>query len=511
MAWRRHLFYTRTSTRATWKLRLAVLAVVVLASAATRGVWTAQLGRSLVCEEDAAPSDLLLVENFDPDYLVFERAAALQAAGLAPRALVPVQASSDPGVPNPVSKGIAEVMARQARLHVWEVLPIRETEPITLNAAGQLRDHLVREHVQSLVLVTRAFRSRRSALAYRAVLDPAGIQVRCAPVFGLKKPETWIETWHGVQGVVEEQVKLQYYRFYVLPVLARGSHGARAVGSGSGGALQRERRDRNEAEPMSGMLGARNGARRGPFDGAIVGPDDPVLVTGATGFIGCRVVASLLDHGFRHVRAFVRPSSDLAGLEAIRRTHLSARVEVMRGNLLSAGDCDQAARDAAVIYHLAAGTGEKSFPEAFRHSVVTTRNLLDAALRHGGLRRFVNVSSFAVYTNRGKPRTAAARRVGRRSSETPERRGEAYCYAKVKQDELVARVRDEARHSLRPRPARGRVRTRRDGDHADGSARELRHLPPPGRFERDSLHLRRQLRRRDRAGRDCGQASTAKC
>src|SRR5262245_32085917 len=147
MAWRRHFLYTSTRIRTTWKLRLAVLGVLILAVVATRGLWTTWIARSLICAEDVAPSDLLLVENFDPEYLAFERAAALQAAGFAPRALVPVQASSNPAVPNPVSKGIAEVMARQARLGAWEALPIGEVEPITLNAAGQLRQHLLREHV----------------------------------------------------------------------------------------------------------------------------------------------------------------------------------------------------------------------------------------------------------------------------------------------------------------------------------------------------------------------------
>ncbi len=56
-----------------------------------------------------------------------------------------------------------------------------------------------------------------------------------------------------------------------------------------------------------------------------------------------------------------------------------------------------------VIFHLAAGTGEKSFPDAFLNSVVATRNLLEASLRFGSLRRFVLVSSFAVYSNCDKP------------------------------------------------------------------------------------------------------------
>jgi len=108
----------------------------------------------------------------------------------------------------------------------------------------------------------------------------------------------------------------------------------------------------------------------------------------------------------------------------------------VRGNLLSGADCDSAARDVAVVYHLAAGTSEKSFPDAFANSVVTTRNLLDATLRDGGLKRFVNISSFAVYTNRDKPR----RNMLDEScpvEANPTIRGEAYCYAKVKQDELV--------------------------------------------------------------------------
>jgi nucleoside-diphosphate-sugar epimerase len=172
-----------------------------------------------------------------------------------------------------------------------------------------------------------------------------------------------------------------------------------------------------------------------PHD-AIIGPGDPVLVTGSTGFLGSRVVASLLDHGFVRVRCFARHSSDLARLEAAARRHPGA-VEVVRGNLLSREDCVEATRGVAVIYHLAAGTGEKSFPDAFLHSVVATRNLLDATLRHGCLRRLVSVSSFAVYTNRDKPR----RRLLDESCPVearPALRGEAYCYAKVKQDELVA-------------------------------------------------------------------------
>ncbi|HXJ80469.1 MAG TPA: NAD(P)-dependent oxidoreductase [Candidatus Methylomirabilis sp.] len=168
----------------------------------------------------------------------------------------------------------------------------------------------------------------------------------------------------------------------------------------------------------------------------IVGPDDPVLVTGATGFVGPAVVRSLLAHGFKNVRAFARPSSDATRLDAVVRCRRDeARVEVIRGNLLSREDCMTAARDVAVIFHLAMG-GRKSFPDAVMNSVVTTRNLLDASLRYARLRRFVNVSSLTVYSNTRKPR----RRVLDESSpveDHPGSRGDAYGFAKIKQDEIV--------------------------------------------------------------------------
>jgi len=221
--WRRHLFYATHCIKTTWKLRIAVIAVLIIAVVSTRGFWTEWIARSLVCERDLAPSDVLLIENFDPQYLLFERAAALRQAGLAGRILVPVQASRDPNVANLVSYGIADVMAKYARLGAWESVPIPEIEPISLNAAAQIRNHLVDEHVKSVIVVTPGFRSRRSALVYRAVMDHGGPQIHCDPVFGATRRDRWTERWHGVQEVAEEFLKLQYYRFYVIPFRVRPS------------------------------------------------------------------------------------------------------------------------------------------------------------------------------------------------------------------------------------------------------------------------------------------------
>jgi nucleoside-diphosphate-sugar epimerase len=168
----------------------------------------------------------------------------------------------------------------------------------------------------------------------------------------------------------------------------------------------------------------------------IIGPDDLVLVTGATGFIGPYLVESLLRHGFRNLRVFARPSSDVTRLEAAaEKWRDDSRIEVITGNLMSVDDCLEATRGVAVIFHLAT-SGDKSFAGAFMNSVVTTRNLLQSSLQHKGLRRFVNVSSFAVYSNTNKLRGKILDESSPVETQSAQS-GEAYCFAKVKQDEIV--------------------------------------------------------------------------
>lgn len=170
----------------------------------------------------------------------------------------------------------------------------------------------------------------------------------------------------------------------------------------------------------------------------IAGPNDLLLITGAAGFIGSRVVENLLERGFTNIRCFARPSCDVVRLRRLLGQGGSGRhVEVFKGNLLSLADCLAAVEGATVIFHLAAGRGEKSFPDAFLNSVVTTRNLLEASVQNGHLKRFVNVSSFSVYDNRHRGRRGVLDETCPVEAH-PEAREDAYCFAKTKQDEIVA-------------------------------------------------------------------------
>ena len=131
-------------------------------------------------------------------------------------------------------------------------------------------------------------------------------------------------------------------------------------------------------------------------DTYIVSKNDPLLVTGSSGFIGAKVVELLLEYGFTNIRCFVRPSSRMERLNNVLTQFApSQSIEIVTGDLLSRDSCAEAAKGVSIIYHLAAGF-DKSFAAAFMNSALATRNLLEAFQQFGKPKRFVNVSSFAV-------------------------------------------------------------------------------------------------------------------
>jgi nucleoside-diphosphate-sugar epimerase len=170
----------------------------------------------------------------------------------------------------------------------------------------------------------------------------------------------------------------------------------------------------------------------------IVTPGDPILITGSNGFIGVKVVETLLEYGFFNLRCFVRPSSKLEKLKKVLKDYPGARnVEIVSGDLLSRPDCRKAAQGVSVIIHLAAGF-DKSFAGAFMNSGLTTRNLIEAFLEHGQPKRFVNISSFAVYSNLKMERGACLDENSPLEDASQERH-DAYGFGKLKQEQIVCK------------------------------------------------------------------------
>jgi nucleoside-diphosphate-sugar epimerase len=167
----------------------------------------------------------------------------------------------------------------------------------------------------------------------------------------------------------------------------------------------------------------------------VVCTDDLILVTGGNGFIGTRVVRTLLAYGFKRIQCVLRSSKNISTLQAIIAEFKDANVRILQGNLLSRKSCETAQSGASVIYHLAAGT-EKSFPGCFLNSAVTTRNLIEAAIKEQTLKRFVNISSFAVYSNENIRRGGLLDETCEIETNLVERY-DPYAYGKAKQDQIV--------------------------------------------------------------------------
>jgi|CZKE01.1.fsa_nt_gi dihydroflavonol-4-reductase len=109
----------------------------------------------------------------------------------------------------------------------------------------------------------------------------------------------------------------------------------------------------------------------------------PVLVTGASGFLGWHVARVLLERGYP-VRALVRPGSHVGELE----------LETATGDLRDAASLERAVAGCGLVFHVAADyrLWAKDPGELYRSNVDGTRNMLEAA-KNSGAERVVYTST----------------------------------------------------------------------------------------------------------------------
>lgn len=169
---------------------------------------------------------------------------------------------------------------------------------------------------------------------------------------------------------------------------------------------------------------------------SIIGETDKILVTGAGGFLGSYVVRHLLESGYKNIRCLARSSSSMENLRQITAKHGNSGVEIIQGDLLSRALCSIATENVKVVYHLAAGADGKSFAGSFMKSVITTRNLIESTMGNESLMRFVNVGSFASYSNVNlKPLALMDETCPLHPASSPDIA--PYTFAKIEQDNLV--------------------------------------------------------------------------
>jgi dihydroflavonol-4-reductase len=109
----------------------------------------------------------------------------------------------------------------------------------------------------------------------------------------------------------------------------------------------------------------------------------PILITGASGFVGWHVARLLLERGHR-VRALVRAASHIPELE----------VERVTGDLRDPDSLTRAAEGCELVFHVAADyrLWSRNPGELYESNVDGTRNMLSAA-KAAGVERFVYTST----------------------------------------------------------------------------------------------------------------------
>lgn len=142
--------------------------------------------------------------------------------------------------------------------------------------------------------------------------------------------------------------------------------------------------------------------------------ESPILVTGATGFIGGRICERLVMAGAKHPRAMVHSPH-----RAARIARLS--IELRPGDLLDRDSLHLAVGDAATVIHCGLGSA--------RGIVRGTRNLLSVC-EEARVRRFVHISTAAVHGLRPP--------AGSETEDYPVRlTGDGYCDNKARAEQAV--------------------------------------------------------------------------
>ncbi|MCP4006526.1 MAG: NAD(P)-dependent oxidoreductase [bacterium] len=120
-----------------------------------------------------------------------------------------------------------------------------------------------------------------------------------------------------------------------------------------------------------------------------------ILVTGATGFIGSRLVLDLREENL-DVRAAGQSRNDVE--TGTGRALQEAGAELVIGSITEADEARQLVDGVDCVVHLAAAQHEANVPDQHFHdvNVTGTRNMLEASVA-SGVKRFVHGSTIGVY------------------------------------------------------------------------------------------------------------------
>jgi len=129
--------------------------------------------------------------------------------------------------------------------------------------------------------------------------------------------------------------------------------------------------------------------------------EKPVVVTGASGFVGSQIVRELLEHGYR-VRGTVRSPARVTDEGHLSSMPGAERLELVAADLNQPGAFDQAMDGAERVVHTASPyvvSVDDPQRDLVDPALNGTRSVLESAAASGTVRRIVITSSFAAVTD----------------------------------------------------------------------------------------------------------------
>ena len=133
--------------------------------------------------------------------------------------------------------------------------------------------------------------------------------------------------------------------------------------------------------------------------------DGPVAVTGASGYIGSRIVEDLVEQGYA-VNACVRDASNAIKTDHLfemNKKGLGGSVELYEGDLFKKGSYNKAFSGCSAVIHAGATVGfnRETPQEVYDGCFTENEHVLSSIKQSNSVKRFVFTSSFAAI---GHPR-----------------------------------------------------------------------------------------------------------
>jgi len=133
---------------------------------------------------------------------------------------------------------------------------------------------------------------------------------------------------------------------------------------------------------------------------AVSPADGPIAVTGASGYIGSRIVQDCMNQGYE-VRACVRDKNNPAKVDHLlqfNREGMRGSVSLYEADLFKPGSYDDVFKGCAAVIHAGATVGYnmETPQEVYDGCFVENAHVIESVKRSGSVKRFVFTSSFAA-------------------------------------------------------------------------------------------------------------------